>query len=547
MGTQRNGTPDAINLGAVQIEVSDFVSQGNAILGIRDSGKSYTATYLAEQLLAREIPFTAFDPIGVWRFLRHGKRQWAVLVAGGEHGDVKLSPETAVPILRHAMQHKLPVVFDLYDMTLSKADWRRIVEACVRELLYKNKVFGPRHVFIEEAAEFVPQMVSREYGQVYAEIEKLARMGGNAMLGYTLINQRAEQVNKAVLELCDCLLLHRQKGRLSLEALTKWLDFGDKKATAGIIEKMPLLTNGECFIWTGGSERPEFTKIPTKQSFHPNRRQMADPGPALPVPQMLAGLELEEEKDDASAEHIRASIDRLTPHAKAALSSAMQPERVAVFEPGDLAKLEQLSAEFNEALTRADEIQKQASAIVRGMRESLQRAEMISRPRPAPTPAMRRDGEKPTINAKGPQRILAVLKARYPGRVTFNQCGTLSGYTPSTMRTYMPGLREGGLIDENTDGLTLTRLGLSAVGEDAEKMPKSGRPLLDFWKSRLSQGEGAILEVLFQLGGTQCGLETLENETGYTSSTLRTYIPTLRRNNLIHPSELRISSEFLGK
>jgi len=46
----------------INIEAVDYASQGNAILGIRDSGKTYTATYLAEQLLDSGIPFIAFDP-----------------------------------------------------------------------------------------------------------------------------------------------------------------------------------------------------------------------------------------------------------------------------------------------------------------------------------------------------------------------------------------------------------------------------------------------------------------------------------------------------
>jgi DNA helicase HerA-like ATPase len=69
----------------VQINALDFASQGNAILGIRDSGKSYTATWLAEQLLNEGIPFVAFDPIGVWRYLKMGKgknKGYPVVVAG---------------------------------------------------------------------------------------------------------------------------------------------------------------------------------------------------------------------------------------------------------------------------------------------------------------------------------------------------------------------------------------------------------------------------------------------------------------------------------
>jgi len=143
----------------------------------------------------------------------------------------------------------------------------------VRLLLYENGDYGLRHIFIEEAAEFVPQRVGPDQGRVYAEIEKLARMGGNALLGYTLINQRAEEVNKAVLELCDCLFLHRQKGRNSLTALGKWLDIGSGIIdTRPIIASLPTLPQGECYIWPAGTESPVHAKIPQKNTFHPDRR-----------------------------------------------------------------------------------------------------------------------------------------------------------------------------------------------------------------------------------------------------------------------------------
>jgi len=58
---------DTIQFGNFSVPLQEFASQGNAILGIRDSGKSYTATLLAERLLDYGIPFVAFDPIGVWR------------------------------------------------------------------------------------------------------------------------------------------------------------------------------------------------------------------------------------------------------------------------------------------------------------------------------------------------------------------------------------------------------------------------------------------------------------------------------------------------
>lgn len=256
----------------LSIDSIEYASQGNAILGIRKSGKSYTATFIAERLMDDGIPFIAFDPIGIWRYLKVGKAGagYPVVVAG-EQGDLPLTPESAPDIVRAAMKENISLVVDLYSMHLSKKDWRTIVEKSIRLLLYENKPYGLRHIFIEEAAEFIPQRVQSEDGRVYAEIEKLARMGGNVSLGYTLINQRAEEVSKAVLELCDCLFLHRQKGRHSLTALGKWLDVADTSNAKEIIRSLPSLQKGTCWVWQEGSHEPLLVPIPEKKTFHPDR------------------------------------------------------------------------------------------------------------------------------------------------------------------------------------------------------------------------------------------------------------------------------------
>jgi len=258
----------------VNIDPIEFASQGNAILGIRDSGKSYTATYMAEQLMENQIPIIAFDPIGIWKNLKIGKKGkgFPVVVAGGDDGDIPLTPENADDIVRAAMRENVSLIIDLYSIGLSKNDWKRIVEKCIRLLLYENKDCGLRHIFIEEAAEFCPQKINPGQGAVYAEIEKLARMGGNASLGYTLINQRAEEVNKAVLELCDCLFLHRQKGRHSITALGKWLDVTDTSNAKEVTNSLPSLDQGECWVWMQGSHKPMRLKMPEKRTVHPDRK-----------------------------------------------------------------------------------------------------------------------------------------------------------------------------------------------------------------------------------------------------------------------------------
>lgn len=331
----------AFKFGGVNIDPIAYGSQGSAVLGIRDSGKSYTATELAERVFEAGIPFVAFDPVGVWRFLRvpgHG-RGYPVVVAGGKAGDLPLTVAAAPEYVRAAMRDGVSLVIDLFDINLSKADWKRIVMQCVRVLLHENSAHGLRHIFLEEAAEFAPQRVGPDQGQVYAEIEKLARMGGNARLGYTLINQRAEEVNKAVLELCDNLFLHRQKGRNSLTALSKWLDIGAVKDHKAIIESLSTLPTGECWAWMAGTETPIRVKVPAKNSLHPDRRVMRSDSDikikaAVDVGTFVASMraslgKIEQEAKANDPAVLRKQIGELERQLRGVVPSAMTKEDLA--------------------------------------------------------------------------------------------------------------------------------------------------------------------------------------------------------------------------
>src|SRR3954462_9375018 len=96
------------------VDPVEYASQGNAILGIRDSGKSYTATAIAEKLLDAGIPFIAFDPIGVWRNLKIGiKGKGYPVVVAGDNADLELTVESAPRIVRAAMKGNISLVLDL--------------------------------------------------------------------------------------------------------------------------------------------------------------------------------------------------------------------------------------------------------------------------------------------------------------------------------------------------------------------------------------------------------------------------------------------------
>lgn len=267
-------------LGVKGWDLSEYAISANAILGIRDSGKTYTATEAAEELFDAGIPFIALDPIGVWHSLRvPGKgRGYPVVVAGGRHGDLPLTVKNAGSIVRAAMEARVSLVIDLFSTEMSKADWRRIVRETVEILLHENVDHGLRHIFIEEAAEFVPQ--KPRDGLVFDAVERLVRMGGNSKLGCTLINQRSADLNKSVLELCANVFVHRQKGKNTLLDLKKWftlLDLTDAEEKR-IADSLPNMKSGECWALINDLPKPVFLKIPAKNSQHPDRRAVVVKG-----------------------------------------------------------------------------------------------------------------------------------------------------------------------------------------------------------------------------------------------------------------------------
>lgn len=600
-----------IKLGDLKIDPVSLGSQGNAVLGIRASGKSYLGTLLGERLMDAGIPIIAFDPIGVWRYLKvPGPKGvgYPVVVAGGEHGDLPLTPDGAPEIVRAAMQAGVSLVLDLYSMKLSKADWRRIVERCVRVLLYENKAHGLRHVFIEEAAEFAPQIVGRDYGTVYAEIEKLARMGGNALLGYTLISQRAEQVNKAVLELCDNLFLFRQKGRRSLESLSKWLDIGSAKGSNAIIASLPTLPQGVCWAWPAGHDTPVQIDVPTKRSFHPDRSKMHGDlveeivnRSAVDVSSFVETMKSGLEKITAEAQandpkRLKARIaDLEREKAKAppteqiivnASAEQIEKARREGFAQGRSEGYDQGNAQgqaigYSHAAEQMTAIAIELNAIAETRREQTagftKRIAEINKstetiisgniPTPAPAPRqsvvkvapapVQREAKVSTVPPSGEpigaeKKPLAILARVYPGGYTEAQWAIMAGFKRSggTWGTYKSRLRAAGRIEERANLWYATEKGCADVGAGGEPMPEPGSALVAWWSERIG-AERKILEFLAAAYPWDISHQGIADALDMTANggTFGTYLSRLRSNGLIEEPEkgsYRVSPNLMG-
>jgi hypothetical protein len=552
-----------IHLGSLEIDPVEYGSQGNAILGIRDSGKTYTATFMAERLFEAGIPFIVFDPIGVWRFLRvparhQGGKGYPVVVAGGEAGDLPLTVAGAPEIVRAAMHNGVSLVIDLFDMKLSKADWRRIVTACVRVLLHENQKHGLRHVFLEEAAEFVPQKVLD--GAVYAEIEKLARMGGNSRLGYTLINQRSQEVAKAVLELCENMFLHRQRGKNALDNLDKWLQIAGAAEQKEIIRSLPSLAQGECWAWLGGDKPtpPTLVKVPRKNSLHPDRRVMRGDNAvkakgAVDVGQFVEGMkstlvEVEAADKANNPALLRARIAELEAAAKrpAAGEVTSQAQRAAEYQRGHgdgqargfhQGLLEAAAAYdgFGKHLGLISAAVERATIETRGRRASLD--DVIAKisksgshqtsAKAAPTPMHARAAaplaRKPSPAASGdgaltnPQahllRALAWWLAMGHREPTRAQLAAIAGWKVggSNMRGQLGELSAAGLICYPSSGT----VAMTPAGEGAAPAPHTNQTLVGSIQGVLTNPQRLLFDKLLETGAGPATREALGAAIGW--------------------------------
>lgn len=566
--------------GPLQIDPVELGSRGNAVLGIRDSGKTVTAKVLAEHLHDAGIPLVVFDPSGMWRFLRvpgKGKGR-PVVVAGGKDGDLPLTPASAPKIVEAAMQAGLSLVLNL-DLNLSKADWRAIVRDSVRMLMQRNADFGLRHVILEEAAEFVPQVVRGDHAVVYGEVERMMRIGGNAGLGCTLVNQRAEEVNKAVLELCDNLFLHRQKGRNSLTALTKWLDIGAVKKGSDIIDTLSTLPSGECWAWLHGSDRPVHVRVSMCDSFHPNRRDLRAGGTAaklkpVPMEDFVEKLktqlpEIEEQRKANDAGELRKEIVRL----KRELDHASKPVPMIGVDPAQLkAEYEKgyadgakdtrdgMSGRNNDARSRLKHLAGELDALARAIEEPVsmpkkfQRVDIphtasATRPTaatrsihnpPAPSPP-RRPGEgmnghgSPDVGTGGLRRILVAL-AQCSDGLTNRQIGVRACLSSKsgTFSTYLSKARSNGWVEDRGDLRRITDVGVAALGS-YDPLPV-GQDLLDHWLRELGDsGASRLLRAAAEaypnsLTNAEAGERA---NLSHVSGTFSTYLSKLRTLELV--------------
>lgn len=265
-----------INLGTIKMPIN-AATKTFAILAKRGAGKTYTAGVMAEEFFKNGIPFVVFDPIDVWWGLRlaaNGKAKGLpVVVFGVEHADIQIDRDMGRQIARAVVRDNISCVISTFGMP--KVAARHLIAEFAEELLNINNT--PRHIFIEEAHEFVPQRVQGAMGRTFAAVEALVVMGRNRGIGVTLINQRAATINKDVLTQLDTLLAFQNTSPQDRKALKDWVEIhqADEGDFKKFMDSLPSLPKGKGWIWSpefmGVFERIEIRK---RETFHPDREKI---------------------------------------------------------------------------------------------------------------------------------------------------------------------------------------------------------------------------------------------------------------------------------
>jgi hypothetical protein len=544
----------------------EAVTQTFAILAKRGAGKSYTASVMAEEMLANDLLPVIIDPLGVWWGLQSsadGNRAgYPITVLGGDHGDVPLEPGAGETIADFVVNEQQPCVLDL--SRFRKADQIRFVTAFAERLYQKNR--DPLHLFVDEADLFAPQRAPQGHeARCLGAMEDLSRRGRAKGIGMTLVTQRSAVLNKNVLTQIEVLVVLRTTSPQDRKAIKDWVDVhGEEEQWQQMNKELPKLPIGTAYLWSPGwLDVMQKLNVRTRRTFDSSATPKV--GERRIEPKRRAQPDL-----DALSERIAATIERAKKEdprelrkriAELESQAAQRKEEVRVEEVEVPVFPPQLKTELTTMLDGvarvAEELIETTGNLQAHMdagfdldlkpmpsekigapqngrkKPQLQSEDNVAR-RAAPPRADRTPDDEVKLKA-GARRMVETLARLYPLRMTRTQLATLAGMAPKggTYNTYYGQIKRAGFVVEEGSDVVLTEQGFDYLGE-TPTMPMSTEERIDMWRGNLKAGARRMLDTLVVAHPRSLTRQELAEEVEMEPSggTFNTYLGTLRRNGL---------------
>jgi len=243
-GTQRQilvgETADGANL---KLPVVELLTGRGFVTGKSGSGKSNTASVIAEELLEAGYPLLIVDTDGEYYGL---KEEYEMLHAGAdEECDIQIGPEHAEQMATIALEENVPVILDVSGyLDESVAD--ELLREVARQLFVKEKKMKkPFLLVVEEVHEYIPEGGGvGETGNLLIKISKRGRKHGLGILG---ISQRPADVKKDFITQANWLVWHRLTWDNDTKVVGRIIDTEYSELVAD-------LDDGQAFVQTDWTE-----------------------------------------------------------------------------------------------------------------------------------------------------------------------------------------------------------------------------------------------------------------------------------------------------
>ncbi|MFP9192454.1 helicase HerA domain-containing protein [Natronosalvus vescus] len=189
----------------VTLPVVELLTGRGFVTGKSGSGKSNTASVIAEELLEAGFPLLIVDTDGEYYGL---KEEYEMLHAGAdEECDIQIGPEHAEQMASLALEENVPVILDVSGY-LDEEEADKLLRETARQLFVKEKKLKkPFLLVVEEVHEYIPEGGGMgETGRLLIKIGKRGRKHGLGILG---ISQRPADVKKDFITQANWLVWHR--------------------------------------------------------------------------------------------------------------------------------------------------------------------------------------------------------------------------------------------------------------------------------------------------------------------------------------------------
>lgn len=253
---------EAITVGAVSdgpddgddvtLPVVDMLTGRGFITGKSGSGKSNSASVIAEKLLDRGYALLVVDIDGEYYGL---KEKYEILHVGADDEcDIQVGPEHAEKLATIALENNVPIILDVSSY-LDEDEAAALLTALAQQLFAKEKKLKkPFLLLVEEVHEYIPEGGGiDECGRMLIKIGKRGRKHG---LGITGISQRPADVKKDFITQCDWLCWHRLTWKNDTQVVRRVL-------SGEYAEAVESLDDGEAFVradWMEAIRRVQFDR-----------------------------------------------------------------------------------------------------------------------------------------------------------------------------------------------------------------------------------------------------------------------------------------------